>query len=181
MVKKVAATAAAIGAAGFIAAAAVAGDHGRDFKTDLTASRRSRPSRRSRARDVKAEVSRDGKEIRYRLSYRNLEGDVQQSHIHLGQEGVNGGIVVFLCSNLGNGPAGTPACPPSPATVTGTLDAADVRPAAGRAKGIGQGEFDELVRAMRAGVTYANVHSTKFPGGEVRGQFDREHAPTADA
>ena len=37
--------------------------------------------------------------------------DVTQSHIHLGQEGVNGGIAVFLCSNLGNGPAGTQALP----------------------------------------------------------------------
>ena len=41
-------------------------------------------------------------------------------------------------------------------------------------EGIAKGEFDELVRAMRAGVTYANVHSTTWPGGEIRGQFDRE-------
>ena len=42
-------------------------------------------------------------------------------HIHLGQRSVNGGISVFLCSNLGNGPAGTQACPPAPATITGTI------------------------------------------------------------
>ena len=86
---------------------------------------------------------------------------------------------MFLCSNLGNGPAGTPACPASPATVSGTLDAGDVSavPASAGAvtQGIGQGEFDELVRAMRAGVTYANVHTDRCPGGEVRGQIDQEH------
>ncbi len=49
-----------------------------------------------------------------------------QAHIHVGQSGVNGGIAVFLCSNLGNGPAGTQACPPSPATVSGIADADDV-------------------------------------------------------
>jgi CHRD domain len=38
-------------------------------------------------------------------------------------------------------------------------------------QGIAAGEFDELVRAIRAGVTYANVHSEKFPGGEIRGQI----------
>jgi hypothetical protein len=32
-------------------------------------------------------------------------------------------------------------------------------------------EFDELVRAIRAGVTYVNVHSETFPGGEIRGQL----------
>ena len=39
--------------------------------------------------------------IDWQLSYSDLEGAVQQSHIHLGQTGVNGGITVFLCTNLG--------------------------------------------------------------------------------
>ena len=74
---------------------------------------------------VDAQVNRDGQSmIRYTLRYRKLERKVQQSHIHFGQEGVNGGIVVFLCSNLGNGPAGTPPCPDPPATVTGTVTGA---------------------------------------------------------
>ncbi len=126
---------------------------------------------------VDAVVDRAGTELRYTLRYRNLEGAVSQSHIHFGQEGVNGGIVVFLCSNLGNGTPRTPACPPPPATVTGVLTEADVSavPASGGAvtQGIGSGEFAELVRAMRAGVTYANVHSDRWPGGEIRGQLHR--------
>ena len=63
--------------------------------------------------------------ITYKLSYSGLEGDVQQAHIHFGKPAINGGISVFLCSNLGNGPTGTPSCPQS-GTVRGTLDAADV-------------------------------------------------------
>ncbi len=35
------------------------------------------------------------------------------------------------------------------------------------AKGIAPGELGELMQALRAGVTYANVHTTKFLGGEV--------------
>lgn len=119
----------------------------------------------------------DNDTITYTLSYSGLEGDVLQAHIHFGQRGVNGGISVFLCTNLGNGPAGTQACPPAPATITGTITAADVSPAGlsatapAIAQGLGTGEFPELVRAIRAGKTYANVHSTKFPGGEARGQI----------
>jgi hypothetical protein len=40
-------------------------------------------------------------------------------------------------------------------------------------QGLDAGEFDELVRAIRAGATYTNVHSLLFPPGEVRGQIDR--------
>ena len=29
----------------------------------------------------------------------------------------------------------------------------------------------ELIRAMRAGATYANVHTERFGGGEIRGQI----------
>jgi hypothetical protein len=118
-----------------------------------------------------AQISRVGDKITYRLSYRDLEGDVQQAHIHFGHEkGAAGGISVFLCTNLGNGPAGTQACPPSPATISGTITPADVIGPVGQ--GIEIGAFDELLDAIDAGLTYANVHSTKWPGGEIRAQLD---------
>jgi hypothetical protein len=110
-------------------------------------------------------------QLQYRLSYRDLEGSVTQAHIHFGQPAVNGGITVWLCTTpaVTGAPAGTQTCPASPATITGTADAGDVVGPA--AQGIAPGEFDELVAAMDAGVTYANVHSSMFPGGEIRGQI----------
>jgi CHRD domain len=118
-----------------------------------------------------AQISRFDDRIEYRLSYRDLEGAVQQAHIHFGHEkGMPGGISVFLCTNLGNGPAGTQACPPPPATITGTITPADVIGPVGQ--GIEAMAFDELLDAMDAGVTYVNVHSTKWPGGEIRAQID---------
>ncbi len=107
--------------------------------------------------------------ITYTLSYSALAGDVTQAHIHLGTRHQSGGIAVFLCSNLGNGPTGTQACPPAPATVTGTIRAADV--IGPDAQGLAPGEFGELLDAARAGATYVNVHSSKFPGGEIRAQL----------
>ena len=70
-----------------------------------------------------ATISNDGSEINWELSYSALEGNITQSHIHVGNVGVNGGISVFLCTNLGNGPAGTQACPAGPATISGTFTA----------------------------------------------------------
>ncbi len=127
--------------------------------------------------DFEAKISRDGSRIDWELHYEDLEGAVQQAHIHFGQKGVNGGISVFLCTNLGNGPAGIQACPPAPATISGTILAADVSPnipatAAARTQGINTGEIAELVKAIRAGATYVNVHSTTWPGGESRSQID---------
>ncbi len=116
-----------------------------------------------------ARLAKDGESIEYELSYSNLESAVTQAHIHFGKRAVNGGISMFLCSNLGNGPAGTQACPPS-GTITGTLDASDVIGPGGQ--GILAGEFDEILAAMRAGHTYANVHSATFPGGEIRAQIN---------
>jgi len=129
--------------------------------------------------EFSARINKAETEITYSLSYADLEGDVQQAHIHLGQRGVNGGITVFLCSNLGNGPVGTQPCPAPPATITGTITAADVSPdipatAAARTQGLNTGEFDELLTAIRAGATYVNVHSTRWPGGEIRSQIGQD-------
>ena len=115
-----------------------------------------------------ATVNKAGTAFTYRLGYAGLEGAVSQAHLHFGQLSVNGGISAFFCTNLGNGPAGTQACPPPPAVVTGTITAAEVVGPAGQ--GIAAGEFSELLRAIRAGATYANVHSNLWPGGEIRGQ-----------
>jgi hypothetical protein len=111
--------------------------------------------------------------VRWRLSYRDLEGAVQQAHVHFGQPAVNGGVSAFLCSNLAGAPAGVQRCPAAPATITGTIAADDVVGPVDQ--GIEPGALDELLAAMRAGVTYANVHSDKFPNGEMRGQIGKKH------
>lgn len=105
----------------------------------------------------------------YTLTYSGLDSGVTQAHIHFGAKFVAGGISVFLCSNLGNGPAGTQTCPSPGGTITGHVTAANVIGPSGQ--DISAGQFDELMQAMRAGLTYANVHSNKYMGGEIRGQI----------
>ena len=118
--------------------------------------------------DFTATVSHDETSISWQMSY-EMQNNVLQSHLHFGSAGTNGGVSVFLCTNLGNGPAGTQPCPQGSATIGGTLTAADV--VGPTAQGIAPGEFGELIAAIRAGHVYANVHSTPWPGGEVRGQL----------
>jgi hypothetical protein len=111
-----------------------------------------------------------GREIAWTLSYRGIEGGpVTQAHVHFGRRGTNGDIAVWLCSNIGGAPAGTPACPATRGTLRGTIRASDVVGPANQ--GIGPGATDELIRAMKARATYANVHSTQWPMGELRGQI----------
>lgn len=117
----------------------------------------------------RATIDEKSQTITFKLRYDALEGAVQQAHIHVGRRHTNGGVSVFLCTNLGNGPAGTPACPVPPGEVVGTIAATDVIGPA--AQGISPGEFAELVDAIRSGSAYANVHSTLFPAGEIRGQL----------
>ena len=113
--------------------------------------------------------------IHYELSFEGLESDVTQSHIHFGQRNTVGGIVVWLCQTAGTPAppavaAATPQCGgPRANTVTGTITPAQVLTATGQ--GIDAGEFDEVVRAIRAGRVYANVHSATFGPGEIRGQL----------
>lgn len=111
--------------------------------------------------------------LAYELSYSGLEGTVQQSHIHFGKRALNGGITVWLCGTATSpGPAGTPTCPQS-GMVTRTVGVGDIL--APGTQGIEAGNFAELVAALRAGHAYANVHSTKWPGGEIRAQINDEN------
>jgi hypothetical protein len=101
---------------------------------------------------------------------------VTQSHIHVGQKAVAGAIVIFLCTNLGNAaPPGVTvaACPTTAGTVTGTATAANVIGVP--AQGVAAGDFATVLQAIRAGVAYANIHTTAHPPGEIRGQISHEH------
>ena len=70
-----------------------------------------------------AQISQDETQVDWQLSYQDTETAVTQAHIHFAAPALNGSIIVFLCSNLGNGPVGTQPCPAAPATVEGTFEA----------------------------------------------------------
>jgi hypothetical protein len=53
--------------------------------------------------------------------------------------------------------------------VTGSIIATDV--VGPTAQGINPGDLAAVVRAIRAGFAYVNVHSVNFPTGEIRGQI----------
>jgi len=112
-----------------------------------------------------AVLSKDETSIAYRLRFWDREGTASVAHIHLGDSHTAGGVSAWLC-----GGGGKPSCGDSMSgDVSGEIIAADVVGPA--AQGIAAGEFEELLRAIRAGVTYANVHSSKHPGGEIRGEI----------
>ncbi|MDQ2981357.1 MAG: CHRD domain-containing protein [Actinomycetota bacterium] len=108
--------------------------------------------------------------IHYVLDYSNLSGGTTSaSHIHFAQQHVGGGVSAFLC-----GGGGKPTCTNSSGHIEGDIDATNV--IGPTDQGIAPGEFGELVSAIRAGATYANVHTTpSYPEGEIRGQILRRH------
>lgn len=103
-------------------------------------------------------LSKDGKELSYILKLKDIE-NVTAAHIHAGKMGENGGPV-----------AGLFAGPEKEGMFTGELakgvitDKDLVGPLAGKT-------IDDLVAMIREGGAYVNVHTVKYPDGEVRGQI----------
>ena len=125
--------------------------------------------------NFEATVNPQTNEISYTLSYDNMSANVTFAHIHFARQGVNGGVIAWLCDNSGNGPQNTQACPQGSGTVQGTLSATDVVGPVDQ--GIAAGEFAELVTAMEARAAYVNVHTQAFGSGEIRGQIGRKFIP----
>lgn len=119
-------------------------------------------------------IDRAASMISYTLTYADIPTAVTQAHIHFGKKHTAGGIIAFLCSNLANPPAGTPPCPQQGGTVSGTIAAGQV--VGQEAQNIPAGDFNALVSAIVSGTGYVNVHTTRFPAGEIRGQLrDADH------
>ena len=97
-------------------------------------------------------------EIYFKLIVANID-NVLAAHIHLAAEGVNGPVVVGLFGgpNTGEQTEGILA--------EGIITAGDL---VGPLSGL---TLEDLIEAMAEGNTYVNVHTTQFPGGEIRGQI----------
>ena len=102
--------------------------------------------------------------ITFSLSFADLSSPLAVAHLHFAPSKVAGGVMIFLC-----GGGGQPACPATTSgTITGTIIAANVTGPA--AQGIAAGDLDSALEAVRAGLSYANMHTANFGGGEIRGQ-----------
>ena len=132
---------------------ALAGGSKFDFKAKLDADSEV-PSNNSDGKG-KAEfsVSRSGRSIRYQIDAEKLTGRVRAAHIHLGDKGQAGPVVITICAKTCSLPR------------SGRLGRARF------SKAPGAKNFAAVVRALRAGRTYVNIHTKKYPAGEIRGQI----------
>ena len=152
-----------VGAVVAVAPARNGNGHGKKSLTSELEGFQEVPSISTKAHgEIKVRVN--GSSIKYELRYREFDSPVLFAHIHFAQEGVNGGVAAFLC-----GGDGKPDCPQGSGTVRGTITAENVKAIA--AQGLAANDIEALIRALKAGYTYANVHSQDFGTGEIRGQI----------
>ena len=154
----------------------VASDEANTFKATLRGLSEAPPVATQATGSFTATLSSDESTLSYTVTYNNLNAQVIFSHIHFGFTKEVGGVMVFLCGPaagaMGGPPAGfpnPPACPDTTSgTVSGTVTAANV--VGPNSQGITPGaDFAKVVQALREGAAYVNVHSTRSPGGEIRG------------
>jgi hypothetical protein len=127
--------------------------------------------------EFRATINRGDQSIDFELRYSGLQGTVQQGHLHVAQPSVNGSIVVWLCETATPflDPTGlAEPCQPGQATeavIKGTITSANVITGSMAGQQLTAGDLAEVIRAMRAGAVYVNVHTNLSPGGEIRGQI----------
>ena len=107
-----------------------------------------------------------GDTITFSLTFSDLSSPLAVAHLHFAPTKVTGGVMIFLC-----GGGGEPACPATTSgTITGTITAAKLQTAG---QGITAGNLDSALEAVRAGLSYVNMHTANFGGGEIRGDLRR--------
>jgi hypothetical protein len=106
-----------------------------------------------------------GSTITFTVTYADLSTPLLVSHFHFAPTKVAGGVMIFLC-----GGGNQPNCPQTLAgTFSGTITDANV--VALPAQGIAAGDLTSALEAVVEGNAYYNMHTTMFPGGELRGQI----------
>lgn len=107
----------------------------------------------------------EGTALEYKLIVANTKS-ITQAHIHCGEAGVNGPVVVFL---FGLDPGGVNQ---NGILAEGTITAENIIPRDSSAACMGGvNSMEKLLEKMRNGGAYVNVHTLALPGGVIRGQI----------
>ncbi|HTW24266.1 MAG TPA: CHRD domain-containing protein [Candidatus Baltobacteraceae bacterium] len=109
------------------------------------------------------ELSADGKSLSYKLDVVDID-NVSMAHIHMGPAGEEGPVVAWLYPS--KPPAVVKKGKFTGVLARGTLTEASL---AGPLKGK---TMADLVDQIKAGKAYVNVHTEKYPAGEIRGQIE---------
>ncbi len=96
----------------------------------------------------------DGDTVFFAIEVSQMD-QITMAHIHSQVAGANGPVRVDLFLGPVTGAV-------NGRLVEGSFTAANVR-------GV---TFDEILQQMRTGAAYVNVHTTRYPGGEIRGQTE---------
>lgn len=83
----------------------------------------------------------NGTKLSWHLSFSHLTGKAVAAHIHLGAKGKSGNVLIPLCAPCSKAAMGTVK-----------LNAMELRD-------------------LKQDATYVNVHTAKYPNGEIRGQL----------
>ncbi|HEX4382748.1 MAG TPA: CHRD domain-containing protein [Myxococcales bacterium] len=105
-----------------------------------------------------ATFTRSGMSLTWKVSVSGLSSAYSAAHVHLGQPGQAGPVLVPL--TLTPGAQGE-------ASGEGTIDASAIKP---KADGTAMTMAD-LLSALKSGGAYVNVHTANNPKGEARGQI----------
>lgn len=104
------------------------------------------------------QLSKDGNELTYKLTVADIE-NVTAAHIHDGKYGKNGPPIVSLYAG-----------PKKEGKFSGTLSEGTItaKDLMGSLKGK---LFSHFIQMIEDGHAYVNVHTDKYPDGEIRGQI----------
>ena len=147
----------------------LANQHTERFSARLSGSEEVPPINTAGSADF--EMTNQQGTITFSLTFSDLSSPLSVAHLHFAPGKVAGGVMIFLC-----GGGGQPACPATTegtitGTITGTIAAANVT--GPTTQGVNAGDLDSALEAVRDGLSYANMHTANFGGGEIRGQVRR--------
>ncbi len=146
------------------------------FTTNLSTFNEVPPKANGAHGTFRARLSEDGTILHWKLTWSGLTGPPAVAHIHFGLKGNNAPVMTFFCGGP-KGMSGIPQKPDCPQTTSGSItgsttadDIIGLNTAGPNDQALDPHDFAGFLRALRAGSAYANMHTMRFPGGEIRGQ-----------